>query len=92
MAEKTDIEYFKVGKHKGVVIDEAWDWDGGFIIFYCENCKKLHIYKTELASGTTELLRGEKYFESNLEDYTPNYICYPEVKAKAEKLGFKVED
>jgi len=75
------VEKFEVGKHKGVIIDEAYDWDGGFTIFYCKTCKKLHIYTTELISGTTYL-----------KDYTPNYICYPEIKAKAEKMGFKVKE
>ena len=86
------MEEFRVGKHRGVIIEEAYDWDGGYVIFYCKVCGKLHMYKTELASGTTELLRGEISFRSYLRDYTPSYICYPEIKAKAEKMGFRVKE
>jgi len=85
------MDEYKIGKHKGPIVSYEGDWDGEFTIFYCFKCKKLHIHKKMLMSGTSELLIGEIIWGYSLEDYTEKYIAYPEVKEKAEKmLGIKI--
>ena len=57
--------------HRGPIIDEAWDWDGGYVIFYCKKCRRLQIFRRKLISGVSELFMGEKEWELIVEDYKP---------------------
>jgi hypothetical protein len=83
-------EIFKIGKHEGPLLSEFYDWDGGYTIFYCYSCKKMHIFRTELVSDTTEITKGELNWGSWLQDYDERYIGFEKYKAECERLGLEV--